>query len=73
MIFSSGFNDVVRMYVRAQQDGVGFNLAYIGADFDRTLPAPFDQGFMRALFDYGYAQGLRGGAWVDRPPLGMPA
>jgi hypothetical protein len=69
MIFSSGFNDVVRMYSRAQQDGVAFNLAYIGADFDRELPGPFDQDFMRALFDYGYAQGQRGGGWVSRPPL----
>jgi hypothetical protein len=69
MIFTSGFNDVIRMYNRAQIDGIGFNLAFIGSDFDKVLPAPFDQDFMRALFDYGVAQGRRGGGWVDRPPF----
>lgn len=69
MIFTSGFNDVIRMYNRARIDGVAFHLAFIGADFDRELPAPFDQGFMRALFDYGFARGRAGGGWVDRPPF----
>ena len=70
MIFTSGFNDVIRLYNRSQIDGVDFNLAYIGAAFDRTLPAPFDQGFMRALFAFGEAQGQAGGGWVKRPPFG---
>ena len=69
MIFASGANDVLRMYARTQQDGVNFNLAYIGTDFTTELPAPFDQTFMRALFDYGYAQGKRGGDWVKQPPI----
>jgi hypothetical protein len=69
MIYTSGFNDVIRMYNRAQVDGVAFHLAYIGADFDRVLPAPFDQGFMRALFEYGRARGRAGGGWVNRPPI----
>lgn len=69
MIFASGANDVLRMYSRTQADQVGFKLAYIGTDFTTELPAPFDQGFMRALFEYGYAQGTRGGDWASRPPL----
>lgn len=70
LIFSSGFNDVLRIYTRARQDGIEYQLAYIGPDFTKELPAPFDQAFMRALFDYGYAQGRQGGGWVDRPPFG---
>jgi hypothetical protein len=33
------------------------------------LPAPFDQGYMRALFAYGYAQARRGYDWSDKPPF----
>ncbi|WP_198370175.1 patatin-like phospholipase family protein [Roseomonas rosulenta] len=69
MIAASGYNDVVRMYNNTQRDGIGFNLAFIGSDFTEELPAPFDQGFMRALFQYGYERGRRGYDWASRPPL----
>jgi predicted acylesterase/phospholipase RssA len=69
MIAASGYNDVIRIYNATQRDGVGFNLAFIGTDFDRELPAPFDQDFMRALFQYGYERGRRGYDWAERPPL----
>lgn len=69
MISASGYNDVVRMYNNTQRDGIGFNLAYIGSDFTEELPAPFDQAFMRALFQYGYERGRRGYDWARRPPL----
>jgi len=70
MITASGNNDVVRMYNSTQRDGIEFNLAYIGKDFTTELPTPFDQGFMRALFDYGYQRGQRGYPWAKRPPNG---
>ena len=69
MITASGYNDVLRMYSNTQRDGIGFNLAYIGTDFTKELPAPFDQDFMRALFDYGYRRAVRGYEWVHKPPL----
>jgi hypothetical protein len=65
----NGYNDVIRIYNATQRDGVRFNLAFIGRDFDMELPAPFDQGFMRALFQYGYERGRRGYDWARRPPL----
>lgn len=68
MITASGYNDVLRMYINTQRDEIGFNLAYIGPDFKKELPAPFDQEYMRALFDYGYKQGMRGYRWADKPP-----
>jgi hypothetical protein len=34
MIASSGVNDTYRMYLLAKRDGVDFNLASIGDDFD---------------------------------------
>ena len=27
-------------------------------DFTEKLPEPFDQGYMRALFDYGYQRAI---------------
>ncbi len=68
MITASGYNDVVRIYYNTRRDDIGFNLAYIGSDFDRKLPAPFDQGYMRALFDYGFQRGKAGYAWAKTPP-----
>jgi hypothetical protein len=68
MITASGCNDVLRMYYTTQRDGIGFNLAYIGSDFTQKLPEPFDQGFMRALFDYGYQRARRGYDWSKAPP-----
>src|SRR5438552_1340532 len=53
MITASGYNDILRMYNNTQRDDIEFNLAYIGSDFTKELPAPFDQEYMRALFDYG--------------------
>jgi len=69
MITVSGYNDVLKMYASAQRDNIGFNLAYIGSDFTKELPKPFDQAFMRALFDYGYQRARRGYDWAKTPPV----
>jgi hypothetical protein len=69
MITASGYNDVLRMYTNTQRDDIGFRLAYIGADFDMKLPQPFDQGFMRALFEYGHQRARNGYDWATRPPI----
>jgi len=69
MIAASGINDVIRMYNATQRDGIAFKLAYIGRDFTMELPKPFDQGYMRALFDYGYQRARRGFDWARQPPM----
>jgi patatin-like phospholipase len=69
MITISGYNDVIRIYAITQRDGIDYNLAFIGRDFNETLPAPFDAAYMRALFDYGYRQALRGYDWAKKPPI----
>ncbi len=69
MIAASGLNDVLRMYSTTQRDGIGFNLAYIGPDFTEVLPEPFDQAYMRALFDYGYQRARRGYDWSKAFPV----
>ena len=68
LIQSQGIGDLYRIYLTARRDGVGYNLAYIGADFDVPLDAPFDPDYMQALFDYGYALGRAGYPWHRTPP-----
>ena len=69
MIISAGFNDVVRIYDTTRRDDIGYNLAYIGRDFNAPRPTPFDPAYMRALFDYGYQKAVRGYDWAKRPPV----
>jgi predicted acylesterase/phospholipase RssA len=69
MITSAGYNDVVRIYATSVRDHVGYNLAYIGSDFNMTLSTPFEPSYMRALFDYGYQRAVKGYDWAKRPPM----
>lgn len=68
MLQSSGYNDVVRAYFLTKRDGFDYNLAYIGTDFKVQRPAPFDEAYMQALFDYGYSQAVNGRMWHKAPP-----
>jgi predicted acylesterase/phospholipase RssA len=68
MISSAGYNDVRRIYATAERDGVDFNLAYIGRDFTVEYDKPFDQAYMRPLYEYGQQRALRGDAWVKQIP-----
>ncbi|WP_198370176.1 patatin-like phospholipase family protein [Roseomonas rosulenta] len=70
MIASSGYNDVVRIWNTALRDGIDYNLAYITRDFTGTYREPFEQAYMRALFDFGYQRARRGYDWVKQPPGG---
>jgi predicted acylesterase/phospholipase RssA len=68
MIASSGVNDTYRMYLIAKRDGVDFNLAAIGNDFDVPYKGPFNKDYMRTLFNYGYQKGRAGYPWQKFPP-----
>jgi hypothetical protein len=67
-IHFSGLNDVVRIYMTSQRDGVRFRLAYIDSAFGHDRPEAFDTDYMQALFDHGYQRGRDGNPWVDAPP-----
>lgn len=66
LLHFSAVNDIVRIYLATQRDGVAFRLAYIGPEFQETRDEPFDNRFMRALFAHGVAQGRAGDRWLDR-------
>jgi hypothetical protein len=69
MIHYGGHNDILRTYVTAKRDGVDYNLAYIEPDFAHVKHEKFDQAYMNALFDYGYAKGRGGYSWYKVPPI----
>ncbi|WP_165943297.1 patatin-like phospholipase family protein [Roseicella aquatilis] len=68
LLHFSGVGDINRIFLTAQRDGLDFRLAFIGAGFAAERREPFDQAYMRALFDYGARKMLAGEAWVSRPP-----
>jgi len=68
MIASAGYNDVVRVWNTTRQDGVAFNLAFIGSEFEETYSEPFEQAYMRKLFDYAYGKARNGYPWAKNPP-----
>lgn len=68
MIASSGYNDVVRIWNTTQRDGIDYNLAFIPRDFTGTYSEPFEQAYMRALFDFGFDRARRGYDWAKQPP-----
>ena len=69
LIHTQGIGDLYRIYVTAQRDGLDFNLAFIGPDFQfEGKKEEFDTPFMIALFDYGYRLGQQGYPWKKSPP-----
>jgi hypothetical protein len=68
MIASSGINDMIRIYATTTRDHVGYHLAYIGDDFTTPYKGPFDQGYMRTLFQYGLDRASAGAEWKNKPP-----
>ena len=68
LIQTQGVGDLDRLYLVAKKDGVDFNLAYIGADFNAEHKEDFDTAYMQALFDYGYQLGRKGYPWKKAPP-----
>ncbi|HSJ42307.1 MAG TPA: patatin-like phospholipase family protein, partial [Xanthobacteraceae bacterium] len=68
MITSNGGGDLYRIYATAKRDGVDFNYAYIGNDFDTPYRSPFQPEYMNKLYEYGFELGRRGYRWEMVPP-----
>lgn len=65
---NQGIGDLIRMYSRAQDDKIDFNLVAVPDDFKAPRPKPFDQGYMRALYSQGVEVGRRPIDWMKAPP-----
>jgi len=68
LIKSQGVGDLIAMYAKAQAEGIEYNLASIPAEFSAPHPAPFDTGYMKVLFERGFALGKAGYHWAKAPP-----
>lgn len=65
---NQGIGDLIRMYTRAQDDKIDYNLVAIPDDFKAPRPKPFDQGYMQTLYGAGLALGRRPITWMKAPP-----
>jgi hypothetical protein len=68
LIQAQGISDLQRIYLTAQHDGVDFNLAYIGPDFNYPHKATFDPEYMKRLFEYAYQLSAKGYPWHKEAP-----
>jgi predicted acylesterase/phospholipase RssA len=65
---NQGVGDLIRMYDKAQAEGIEYNLASIPSDFAAPHPAPFDTAYMKTLYERGFALGRAGYPWANAPP-----
>jgi len=68
MINYQGIGDTYRIYEFMQNRGNDYNLAYIPGDFRPVFKEDFDPQAMRALFDRGYRDAVKGYDWKKAPP-----
>ncbi|RJG47411.1 patatin-like phospholipase family protein [Motilimonas pumila] len=64
-----GRGDVNAIYMHAKRSLMGFSLAYIEPDFTQPSPQePFTEGYMAALYQYGYQKMQQHNVWHNSPP-----
>lgn len=68
LIKTQGIGDLYRLYAISKRDGIDYNYVDIPADFTLEPKTPFDNRFMRALYQAGYEMGHSGGSWKKAPP-----
>lgn len=68
MINYQGVGDAYRIYALMQEKGNDYNLAFIPGDFRPEAKEDFDPKAMRALFDKGYRDAIKGYKWHKTPP-----
>ena len=68
LILNQSLADVQRIYLQALREGADYNLAAIPASFAHARQQPFEQQYMRALFQLGLEQARQGNCWVKTPP-----
>ncbi len=67
-----GVGDLFRLYTFAKRDKMDYNVAAIPVDAALTRREPFDQVYMRQLFELGYELAVKGDLWMKYPPFFNP-
>ena len=66
----SATSALYRVYVLANRNNIGFNLAAIPEDYDPGFEVTdFDPEGMKRLFEYGYNRAKNGYDWLKAPPF----
>ena len=60
--------DLIKLYLRAKENKIAFNLASIPVSFNAKSEEAFDPNYMKALFDTGFSLGKAGYRWQKKPP-----
>ena len=68
LIKTQGIGDLYRLYAIAKRDGIDYNFIDVPTDFAVEAKSPFDNKFMRALYEKGYEMGRNGVPWKKAPP-----
>jgi predicted acylesterase/phospholipase RssA len=68
LISTQGIGDLYRLYVLCQRDHIDYNVAYVPESFSERLREPFDQEYMRKLYEVGRETMLHGSPWSKFPP-----
>lgn len=68
LIRTQGIGDLYRIYDKAVDDGLDFNLAYIPSDFDEVPTEMFDPVYTTKLFNRAYEMAKNGNPWHKMPP-----
>ena len=68
LIKYQAIGDFTRMHAKASADGIEFHLAAIPNSFSASTHRPFDQAYMKALYEFGLRAGREGYSWMKAPP-----
>ncbi|MCH9806941.1 MAG: patatin-like phospholipase family protein [Alphaproteobacteria bacterium] len=60
--------DLIKMYLRAKNNSVDYNVASIPNNFKAKSSEPFDIKYMTKLYDQGFKLGQIGDHWKKMPP-----
>ncbi len=71
LIKMQGVGDILEAYESTKISGADFRVTWIGRDFEAPYPGPFDPGYMKALYQYGYDLMIAGEAWENKPLMLM--
>jgi predicted acylesterase/phospholipase RssA len=68
LIKADGIGDLYRLYAISKRDGIDYNCIDIPTDFAVESKTPFDNSYMRALYEKGHQMGRNGVPWKKAPP-----
>ena len=61
-------NAIDRVYAAAKRNNIGFYLAFVDQGFSAPAQGPFDTGYMKALYEAGFAKGSGPDPFLREPP-----